>query len=467
MMRQTTQTCVAGWFTAIRKNVLPKFRRKYMEDDKIQNYNDTLQEYIDKYAGRQDTPRPPPGMSQEMWEEIQQYIIGTLSFALQYAIEQETQHSYEKGRAIFNQFFVAIDKYLEDWPIENLLYDLPDILVRAVDDVSNQFSQEELDLIKGFIRQGPTTNTFTKIKSNNKNTSVDPITGTATITKGNLIVTIPNFRELTDLRTSTHQLLDTFTMIATNGGMKNFSVSLPLEDYMEMRNLKDRKAAREQVDADLKTLYNISISATEKVGNYKEKSYSNMRVCDANGVSKHGVISFTFGAKFFELLKSYRVMPVQRRIWTINAKKNPYSYYLLRRIMEHKNMNVGKKNEDIISVKTLLGCMPGLPSIEEVLLADRAVKKRIITPFERDMNALTDTLTWEYCQQKKKPFTPEELKHFDYNTFSNAYISIHWLDYPDQTERLERKKQKQAEREEKKRKQQAKLKKNNQEKNKN
>jgi hypothetical protein len=44
------------------------------------------------------------------------------------------------------------------------------------------------------IRQGTATNALTKIKpSTKRNTIIDTITGTATITQGNLSITIPDF----------------------------------------------------------------------------------------------------------------------------------------------------------------------------------------------------------------------------------------------------------------------------------
>ena len=102
-------------------------------------------------------------------------------------------------------------------------------------------------------------------------------------------------------------------------------------------------------------------------------------------------------------------------------------------------MNVGKKNEDIMAVKTLLAAAPNLPSYEEVMNTDRALNRRIIEPFERDMDALEDTLTWTYCHSNNSPLTDEELASFSYDTFLSLLIKTDWKLYPDQTARLERK----------------------------
>ena len=102
-------------------------------------------------------------------------------------------------------------------------------------------------------------------------------------------------------------------------------------------------------------------------------------------------------------------------------------------------MNAGKKNEDIISVETLLSCASALPSYDEVMAGDRHISARIIEPFQRDMNALLPTLQWEYCKKDTgAPLSDDEIE-LSYYTFKNLNVHVTWLNYPDQTKRLERK----------------------------
>ena len=289
------------------------------------------------------------------------------------------------------------------------------------------------------IRQGTATNTLTKIKpSTKRNTIIDTITGTATITQGNLSITIPDFTKLTGFKTSTYQLLDALTVALTESGAKNPVVTLSLEEYMKKRGLKDKKEARKQVTDDLETLFNAKISFKEKRKKGQEQDFHDIRIIDSKGIRK-GIITVTFGTAFYKILLGYPIMPYPAQLWELNSKRNPNSFYLLRKIAEHKNMNVGKKNEDIIAVKTLLAVAPYLPSYEEVMNTDRAISRRIIEPFERDMDALEDTLTWTYCHSNNTPLTDEELSSMSYDTFISLLIKIDWKQYPDQTARLERK----------------------------
>lgn len=289
------------------------------------------------------------------------------------------------------------------------------------------------------IRQGTATNTLTKIKpSTKRNTIIDTITGTATITQGNLSITIPDFTKLKGFRTSTYQLLDALTVALTETGAKSPAVALSLEEYMKKRGLKDKKEARKQVTDDLETLFNAKISFKEKRKKGQEQDFHDIRIIDSKGIRK-GIITVTFGTAFYNILLGYPIMPYPAQLWELNSKRNPNSFYLLRKIAEHKNMNVGKKNEDIIAVKTLLAAAPYLPSYEEVMNTDRAISRRIIEPFERDMDALEDTLTWTYCHSNNTPLTDEELSSMSYDTFISLLIKIDWKQYPDQTARLERK----------------------------
>lgn len=289
------------------------------------------------------------------------------------------------------------------------------------------------------IRQGTSTNALTKLRAIvGKNATIDSVTGTATIKQGNFALAIPNYEPLAGLKTSTHQLLDAITVAFTESGAKSPTVRIPLSDYMGRRGLKDRKEAKAQVVADAKILRAASIAGEEKKGKKIER-YSFINMFDKGDVEKNGDIVFTFGASFYQMLLSYTIMPYPEQLQTVNNKRNPNSYYFLRRIAEHKNMNVGKKNEDIIAVKTLLNASPCLPTYDDVMRNGKHVDQRIIKPFERDLDALKDTLTWGYCHSNNKPLTDEELLNMNYSTFVELLIHTEWKQYPDQTARLERK----------------------------
>ena len=289
------------------------------------------------------------------------------------------------------------------------------------------------------IRQGTSTNALTKLRATEgKGLTIDQITGDATIKNGNFILTIPKYEQLTGLKTSTYQLLDAITVALTESGAKSPTVILPLEEYMKRRGLKDRKEAKTQAKADMEILRGASFSWEERRGK-KTESYSFVNLADSGEIRRNGDIVFTYGTTFYNILLGYPVMPYPAQLQTLNSKRNPNSYYLLRKIAEHKNMNIGKKNEDIIAVKTLLSGAPFIPSYEEVMSGNRNIADRIIGVFERDMDALETTLSWHYCHSLEQPLTDEELNTMSYATFEGLMIHTEWRNYPDQTARLERK----------------------------
>lgn len=319
--------------------------------------------------------------------------------------------------------------------------------ITSVIDTVRQIIDAAVEEAKTFstIRQGTATNALTKVRSIiGENTEIDQYTGAATTQDGNLTITFPHFGEIDGLNTSTYRLLDAFTVALTESGCKSPVVSISLDEYMKKCELKDRKEARKQATKDLETLFDARISYKEKDTSGKPGGFADIRICDAKGINRSGVITFSFSQHFFNTLLTYPIMPYPSQLWRLSAKRNPNSYYLLRKIAEHKNMNAGKKNEDIISVKTLLAASPYMPKHTEVASKDRHFSRAIIDPFERDMNALEDTLTWEYCHSNNTPLTDDELQGFNYSLFQTLLIKTTWKSYPDQTARLARKAERQA-----------------------
>ena len=322
--------------------------------------------------------------------------------------------------------------------LDNLVFDeTPDYPLHIKPEIN---PQRELKKPKDFntIHQGIGTNTLTKLRPDIGNTKIDNISGTATIQQGDYTVTISNYAQLVGLRTSTYQLLDAITISFTESGGESPTVLLSLSEYMERRGLKDRKEARKQLVADLDVLLKTNATWTEDRRNIPDGGLNLVDTWTWYDKRKT-IVAFTFTISFYSLLLSYPVMPYPAQLQRLNSKRNPNSYYLLRKIAELKNMNVGHETgEDIISVKTLLENAPFIPTYDEVMRGNRNLVDRIVKPFERDMNALSDTLTWHYCYSKGK--TDDNIVETpDYSDFITYNVKISWRNYPDQTERLERK----------------------------
>ena len=287
------------------------------------------------------------------------------------------------------------------------------------------------------IRQGNTTNNLAKFGG--RDMTIDEITHEATFKKGEYILKIPNYTSLSGLKTSTQQLLDIINIELTESGAKSPTVCISLTDYMTRRGLKDRKEARNQVKNDLEVLQQASIRA-ERRSKGNTVSYEFINIADSGKID-NGSITFTFGTSFYNMLLSYPVMPYPTPLLKINGRTNPNSNPFGRKIAEHKNMNIGKPNENIISVKTLLD-ISNLPTYEEVMQkGNRNVTQKIIAPFERDLDKLSDIFTWHYCHSNNEPLTEAELQNLSYDIFKDLLIYVTWNEYPDQSKRLEKKRE--------------------------
>lgn len=290
-----------------------------------------------------------------------------------------------------------------------------------------------------YARQGKGLNEFYKlqpISGEAGNVNLDDSTGIATITKQGYSIQIP-YALIPGLRTSAYQLLDAFVIRYTENGSHSPAVTLTLDEYMTARGLSDRQKAKEQAIADMKVLRSASVAWEEKHGK-KTVSFEFLNLADRGNVSRDGLMNFTFGASFHSVLSEYPVMPYPDFLQRINSKNNPNSYFFGRKIAEHKRMNAGKSNEDLISVKTLLSVARSLPSYEKVMQGNRNITARIIEPFERDMDALAPDITWEYCHRANAPLTEDELSGMSYALFSSLLVHVTWKDYPDQSRLIER-----------------------------
>ena len=275
-----------------------------------------------------------------------------------------------------------------------------------------------------------------------------------TYQQGNLIIEIPHYDQLLEnssigksgeLNTPTKKILDIATIIFSNNG-HDPSIRFSLDDYMKLCGLTDKKEARKQVNAALEVLFDVSISYDDSKNKNKSRNYRDMRLVDDKGI-KNGIVYLHIAHGFSEMLADCPVMPYPiAMLKTSVGREHRNSYYIARKMAEHKNMNVGKRNENIISVRALLEAAPYLPTVDEVRNSNsRSITDRIINPFLADLDEACISLgigsegyDLHYAGGAEIP--DDELLKLDYETFINAYVRFDELpDYPDQTKRLEAK----------------------------
>lgn len=215
---------------------------------------------------------------------------------------------------------------------------------------------------------------------------------------------------------------------------------ITLDEYVEFTNMKDRKAASKQLEEGLEALFNAVIDASPTAKERKRNGKFNPIDIKAKGrilqnyEYKRGKGEVTFTNNVMQaIISTSSLMPWNHAAYRINGKYNPNSYYLANRLYTDYHMNQSKPNAGRISIKKLITKAPAIPSYAEVMAGDRHIGKRIVDPFERDMDNLIllgILEEWGYCNSKGIPVTDIQAELRDFKTFEGLLISYKLKDYP-------------------------------------
>lgn len=287
------------------------------------------------------------------------------------------------------------------------------------------------------IRQNQISDNITKGLLEPKQLSIFDGSATTKIDtkqKQEFVLTIEKFEELENILSnelytnnkanqSAGKLLDSFLIKMTENGFSSPLATIPLKEYAEMTGKKDLKELRSRTKSDLQVLKRVKFSYTpKKKSKANNQDYMNVYLFGGTEGIKNGNITFKFNDDFFRIFaeqKNFLLIPAE--VLQSNERKNPHTYLLYKKIVSHKRMNLGKKNENIIKAKTLYEYCVTLPRYDEIKEAGQ-FSKRIREPFERDLDIIKE-FTWRYDSEE----TPS-----NFNEWINTNIIIKWnKDQPD------------------------------------
>lgn len=322
-----------------------------------------------------------------------------------------------------------------------------------------------------------TISTISEKKGEFSNYKVDDITATATFEKLSsdkkfkTIVSIPDYLTKGKYNVSTGQVFDTLVIAYTDYPSKDNTVNIKLDDYMEIRDLSDKKSAINQIVSGLNLLVGATISKAclgsgEKGDPVFDK---NAILIGKSGHYAKGNIEFTFDPEFVKLLNRSSVALYPTQALSANTKRNPHTPFLLITFTSHKFQNSESKQgfctevseqtgwepfehqyENRIKVSTLIEKAPGL-SEQQVKESNRDYTKRIMEPLMRDLDACFPTISeWHLLRKETKVeagknkltfrfLTDEELETLNYEMFKELYVEVVFPVWPDQSKRLQRK----------------------------
>lgn len=321
---------------------------------------------------------------------------------------------------------------------------------------------------------GKATDTMAQMSS--REAQINPITGTATVTSGEVKLVIQRFNELKGtLGINTHKLLSVGIAAFSNQNhigdprSMDYKVSIPLREYAmqcgydlqerptstpeeaeaEKRRLANlEKDIKKKIKKDLDVLRATELTWRETVKG-KEGDYLNISIIGSRGI-KGGYIHMAFDPAMADYLIRLPMTQYPVALLAVDARNsNAYSIGLKMTEYYHMDSNQALGKADRLSIPILLACT-SLPSIEDVRAKRQGWERLIKEPFEKALDALTGCgllADWQYTRAKAKPLTDEEAAEItDYESWSKLYVHFTLKDAPDQTARLEAKREKEAKR---------------------
>ena len=235
--------------------------------------------------------------------------------------------------------------------------------------------------------------------------------------------------------------------------LNNRLIRITLDDYMRLRKIKDKKNAREQLNAAVRSLYGISLDWYEtgynkpegKSRKVKERMHYSTRILDKIGTReggtpvRRGAAEVQLAYDMAKYLAGAYIMYYPVALLEINVQYHPYSVQLGWKLCALYNMNWGKPNQGKTTVETLLKAAQGIPRYEKIAETGQ-VYDRIIKPFDRDMRELVDRgVLADYYYYDDMGARVDNIGAISYLTFSGLNVAYTIKDYPDQRPRIEAK----------------------------
>lgn len=202
----------------------------------------------------------------------------------------------------------------------------------------------------------------------------------------------------------------------------------PEEQEKEDKRVNERKKdLRKKLRRDLTDLSNIH-GAAEKTTGDKSGEYRFLRFISSHGI-ENDIIKINFDIDFArKIIRSGFLMQYPTILLTIDNRK-PNTYAIGRKLALHNSIdnNFFQGTDCTLSVKTLLGEAPEIPTIEE--LADRGQrnwKDKIKRPLESSLNELITLYPlitkWEYRDAAGARYNAEEAQALSWDEYKRLMI---------------------------------------------
>lgn len=296
-----------------------------------------------------------------------------------------------------------------------------------------------------------TLSSFTVPDEVNERFTVDGYAKQADFNVGGITVHINKY--LTDetsekayngLRTSAKKLLDVCIVYLTEQNKYKAQldkvdtlVTVSIREYIELCGMavsdSSIREMRKKLNADLETLYNISLDWHEP-RRKNSQDYVNVRICQKQGI-ENGNIIFRFSEDFAQYILNAYIMQFPAALLSLD-ERNSNVYKIGRKLALHRsnNSNQRKHTANIISVAALLNaCGDSLDYRDRMNENDRHFTREFAEPFVKCLDSLKKKgviSSWEFCNAKNAPLNEEQAALSCYDVFSKLYIKFELQDFP-------------------------------------
>ena len=255
-----------------------------------------------------------------------------------------------------------------------------------------------------------------------------PVTGGVTIG-----VATNNYDLLVSKNIDIDKLHIQFLNTSFMSGYSSKTVTLSLDEIMTFQGKADRKEAAEAVRAALLGLYAVEITYSNTITGdlSRRKIVQSIDYLSGRGHKAYAKITYT-DDYFNSIKKNKSNADYSDKLMKLNGRRGAYAYKIGRAFYLNKRMNVAKKNENTLSVATLLD-KSGISSFQSLKNKAQA-SQRIIKPFVSALDYLEEQgiLSYTFQLPGGGDIQQQDLENIyvDYNFFITLMVKANFYDEP-------------------------------------
>lgn len=241
-------------------------------------------------------------------------------------------------------------------------------------------------------------------------------------------------------RVSIDKLLRQINSKSLMNNCQDQKVEITLDEFMELRGLRDRKEARKQFNKAIDLLYNVSYELDD--GKHK----ISVRYLQIKATIDNSRAVFLLSDPFFKQLRDNGSIDYSPKGFLRMDGKSDNAYAVGMYLSDQRRRNIGKGDSYRVSIGKLLE-VTDLPSASGI--DSKYYRRQIIVPFFNALNKAASEGNFEYriVHSRGDTLTAEEKNNimYDYSIFISCLIEPTWHDEPDYHKELRQRKQTEAE----------------------